>query len=229
MNEGSMTKVLAGWRKVCRPLQLALILLIFCLTLAHGVIIGKYDVGFHPIYRLRQSLAIAISRMHLPPTRGYLAYQSVVDTLSENGFAIYPNDKGPHLDIAGWTALFADPARLDAALKQAITTPIDPSMPPQILRGNELGYADYISAAFRLFGPHFGSLYYFYFVLLGVGCILFILEFSTSPFLCFCFPPILRDCSFYRTTQSAKATSSQRSPIADCSMHFRSYRLCTYS
>jgi hypothetical protein len=185
MSESGMRKAPGRWRKVSRPLQLALVLLIFCLTVGHGIVIGNYDVGFHPMYRLRQTLAVAISRMQVPPAHGYLAHQSVIDALDQNGFAIFPNDKGSHLDVAGWTELFADPARLDAALKQATTTPIDPSLPPQLIRGNELGYADYVYAAFRLFGPHFASLYYFYFVLLGAGCILFILEFRASPFLMF--------------------------------------------
>jgi hypothetical protein len=185
MSKSGMTKAPGRWRLVLGSLQLALVLLIFCLTLGHGIAIGQYDVGFHPMYRLRQSLAIAISRMQAPPAHGYLAYQSVIDALDEHGFAIFPNDTGPHLDAAAWTDLFADPARLDAALKQATTTPIDPSLPPQLIRGNELGYADYVYAAFRLFGPHFASLYYFYFVLLGISSILFVLQFRASPFLMF--------------------------------------------
>jgi hypothetical protein len=180
-----VTKALGNWRKVCRPLQLGLVLLIFGLTLGHGVVIGKNDVGFHPIYRLRQTLAIAISRMQIPSSHGYLAHQSVIDALDENGFGVFPYDKGVHLGLEGWTELLADPARLDAALKQATITPIDPTLPPQLIHGNELGYADYVYAAFRLFGPHFASLYYFYFVLLGIGCILFIVEFRASPFLMF--------------------------------------------
>lgn len=218
MSEGGMTKAPGRWRKVCRPLQLALVLLIFCLTLCHGIVIGQYDVGFHPMYRLRQTLAIAISRMQLPPAHGYLAYQSVVDALDENGFAVYPNDKGPHLDVAGWTALFADPVRLDAALKQATTTPIDLSLPPQLIRGNELAYADYVYVAFRLFGPHFASLYYFYFVLLGIGCILFILEFRTSPFLIFLLSAYLAGLFFlqnYAVSQGDQLATLANSRLFD--------------
>ncbi len=93
-----MTKASGNWRKVCRPLQLRLT---FGLTLGHGVFIGKYDVGFHPIYRLRQTLAIAISRMQIPPSHGYLARQSVIDALDENGFGVFPYDKGMQLGLEG--------------------------------------------------------------------------------------------------------------------------------
>ena len=89
------------------------------------------------------------------------------------------------ISVSGWTELLADPARLRRRVKTTTITPIDPTLPPQLIHGNELGYADYVYAAFRLFGPHFASLYYFYFVLLGIGCILFIVEFRASPFLVF--------------------------------------------
>jgi hypothetical protein len=171
--------------RVWRSLQLILILLTFCLDFGHGIALGEHDIAFHPIYRLRQTLAIAISRMHQPPARGYLAYQSVVDALSENGFAFFPEDKGPHLDVEGWNALFKDTTRLDRALQQAGDTPIDHSLPPQIMRGNELGYVDHIFLAFRLFGLHIVSLYYFYFLLLGISCVLFVAEFSGSSFALF--------------------------------------------
>jgi hypothetical protein len=173
------------WTPAFRWLQIVLIVAAFGLDFAHGIRLGEHDIGFHPIYRLRQSLAIAISRLRTPPLHGYLAYGSVVDALSRNGFAIDASDPGPHLDEKGWIALFRDPARMEQALEAARDTPIDPSRPPQLMRINELAYADYIYLGFRLFGVHISSLYSFYFLLLGISCLLFILEFRGSPLCMF--------------------------------------------
>ena len=170
------------WTAAFRWLQIALIVAAFALDFAHGIWQGEHDIGFHPIYRLRQSVAIAISRLRDPPLHGYLAYGSVVDALNRNGFAIDPGDAGPVLDAAGWIALFRDPARMEHALEATKDTAIDPNRPPQLIRINELAYADYIYLGFRLFGVHMSSLYYFYFLLLGVSCLLFVMEFRSSPF-----------------------------------------------
>jgi hypothetical protein len=180
-----MTSVSSRRMRFFRSLQLALILLAFGLDFAHGIVLGQHDIAFHPMYRLRQTLAVAISRLHEPPLQGYLAYQSVIDALCENGFAMFGDDKGPRLDVDGWNALFKDTARLDQALQQAKDTAIDPGLAPQIIRGNEIAYADYAYAAFRLFGLHITSFYYFYFLLLGLACVMFVIEFGKSPFLMF--------------------------------------------
>jgi hypothetical protein len=173
------------WTRIVGFLQLAGVLLAFCLTFAHGVVLGQYDVGFRPEYRVRQTLAVAISRLHKPAAHSYLAYQSVIDVLNDNGFAIFPGDKGLHLDDAGWTALLLDPARTDRMMQQAKDATIDRNLAPQLIRGNEVAYADYFYIAFLLFGLHMTSLYYLYFLLLGVACILFVIEFRRSPFLMF--------------------------------------------
>src|SRR5262249_47983571 len=153
-----------------------------CLDLAHGIWLGQDRIAFHPIYRVRQSMAVAISRLRDPPLHGYLAYQSVLDALNRNGFAVNANDVGPHLDFAGWRALFSDPDAVERALNEAKTTPIDTALPPQPIIINELAYADFIYIGFRLFGVHMSSLYYLCFILLGISCLLFIIEFRTSPF-----------------------------------------------
>ena len=41
----------------------------FCLDVFHGLSLGQDRTGFHPIYRFRQSLAVAISRLHDPPAQ----------------------------------------------------------------------------------------------------------------------------------------------------------------
>jgi hypothetical protein len=173
------------WTPIAGSLQLVLALLVLCCDFAHGIVLGQYDIGFHPEYRMRQTLAVAISRMHDNPARGYLVYQSVLDALNENGMTIFPEDKGPQLDDDGWTALFKDPVRMDAALRQAKETVIDHNLPPQLIRGSELAYVDYAYFAFKLFGLHMSSFYYFYFLLLGLACVLFVIEFRDSPFSMF--------------------------------------------
>jgi hypothetical protein len=203
---------------IWRSLQLILILLTFGLDFGHGIALGEHDIGFHPMYRLRQTLAIAISRMHHPPARGYLAYQSVVDALNENGFAFFPEDKGPHLDVEGWNALFKDTARLDRALQEARDTPVDPSLPPQIIRGNEIGYADYAYFAFRAFGLHIASFYYFYFLLLGLSCALFVSQFWRSPFALFLLSTYLAGLFFlenYAQSQGAQVATLTNSRLFD--------------
>lgn len=167
---------------------LALVLLIACtfiLDVVHGVRLGQDQVAFHPIYRLRQSLAVAISRRHDPPLGGYLAYASVVNVLNENGFALFDGEPGPHLDVYGWETLLGDGPRLDRIIQQAKNVPIDHGLPPQMIQGNELGLADYIDVSFRLFGDRISSLYYFFYLIIFVSCLLYVVQFRNSPFLLF--------------------------------------------
>jgi hypothetical protein len=171
--------------RVFRALQFVLILLVFGLDFGHGILLGEHDIAFHPMYRLRQTMAVAISRMHNPPAQGYLAYRSVVDSFNKDGFAIFRPDEGPHLGENGWSVLFKDTARMDRALRDARDVSVDPDLPPELIRGNELGYADYVYLAFGVFGLHITSFYYFYFLLLSVSCVLFVLKFRNSPFLLF--------------------------------------------
>jgi hypothetical protein len=167
---------------------IGLVLLIGCtlgLDILHGISLGQDRVAFHGIYRLRQSLAIAVSRLHDPPPGGYLAYGSVVNVFNENGFAIFDNDPGPHLNLAGWEALLTDGPRLDRIIQQAIDVPIDASLPPDIIQANELGFADFIYFSFRLFGDKISSLFYFYYLVVAATCLIYVLQFRKSPFLLF--------------------------------------------
>ena len=141
---------------------LLLIGCVFYLDVFHGIELGQDQTAFQPIYRLRQSLAVAISRMRDPSPGRYLAYKSVVNVLNENGFAMFDSEPGLHLDKPGWAALLTDGPRLDRIIQQAMDVPIDTSLPPEIIQANELGYADYIYFSFRLFGDKVSSLYYFY-------------------------------------------------------------------
>jgi len=158
---------------------------VFCLDVFHGIELGQDQTGFQPIYRLRQSLAIAISRMHHPSPGHYLAYKSVVNVLSENGFAVWDDDPGPHMDVARWEVLLTDGPLLNRIIEQAIDEPIDTSLPPEIIQANELGFADYIYFSFRLFGDRISSLYYFFYLIVAATCLVYILQFRNSPFLLF--------------------------------------------
>ena len=165
-----------------------LILLIGCvffLDVFHGIKLGQDQTAFHPIYRLRQSLAVAISRMHDPSPGRYLAYKSVVNVLNENGFALFDSEPGPRLDVPGWAALLTDGPRLNRIIQQTIDIPIDPSLPPEIIQANELGFADYIYLSFRLFGDKISSLYYFFYLIVAATCLVYILQFHNRPFLLF--------------------------------------------
>ena len=164
---------------------LLLIGCVFCLDVFHGIELRQDQTGFQPIYRLRQSLAIAISRMHDPSSGHYLAYKSVVNVLSENGFAVWDDDPGPHMDVARWEVLLTDGPRLNRIIEQAVDAPIDTSLPPEIIQANELGFADYVYFSFRLFGDKISSLYYFFYLIVAATCLVYIFQFRNSPFLLF--------------------------------------------
>ena len=164
---------------------LLLIGCVFCLDVFHGIELGQDQIAFHPIYRLRQSLAVAVSRMHDPSLGRYLAYKSVVNVLNENGFALFDSEPGLHLDEPGWAALLTDGPRLDRIIQLAKNAAIDPTLPPEIIQANELGYADYVYFSFRLFGDKISSLYYFFYLIVAATCLVYILQFRDSPFLLF--------------------------------------------
>jgi len=167
---------------------IALLLLIGCslyLDLSHGMRLGQDRIGYEPIYRFRQSLAVALSRLHDPPAGRYLAYGSVLNVLNENGFVLFDNEPGPRLDLQGWDALLNDGPRLDRIIAAARDAPIDAGAAPAIIRANELGLADYMYVSFRLFGDRISSFYYFFFLLVAVTCLFYVLQFRDSPFLLF--------------------------------------------
>src|SRR5580704_8639628 len=158
---------------------------VFCLDVFHGIELGQDRTAFHPIYRLRQSLAVAISRMHDPSLGRYLAYKSVVNVFDENGFALFDNEPGKHLDEEGWAALLTDAPRLDRIIQLAMDATINPGLPPEVIQANELGFADYVYFSFRLFGDKISSLYYFFYLFVAATCLVYILQFRDSPLLLF--------------------------------------------
>jgi len=184
--------------------QFGLVLLViagFAFDFAHGIMLGEQQIAFHPVYRLRQSLAVAISRLHTPAPGGYLAYGSVLKVLNENGFAIFPNE-GPPFNLVTLDTLMRNAPELSRIFQRAATVAIDPALPPDIIRANELGYADYTYFAFRLFGLHVSSWYYFYFLLLGISAAVFFLEFRQSPFCLFLLALFVAEIYFLETYAS---------------------------
>jgi hypothetical protein len=175
---------------------LILIGCIFFLDLSHGLILGQDQVGYHPIYRFRQSLAVAISRLHDPPAGGYLAYGSVLNVLTENGFALFDGEPGRQLDQTGWQTLLGDGPRLDRIIGAAKDVSIDTGAPPDVIRANELGLADYMYFSFRFFGDRISSFYYFLFLLVAVACLFYVLQFRDNPFLLFLLVVFLAELYF---------------------------------
>jgi hypothetical protein len=182
MLSNAMTSRFSRWAKISSSLQLVLIVATFSFDFIHGIALGQHQVWFHPIFRYRATLAVSISRMHEPPPHGYLAYQSVADALIRAGFPKLPDEGGPD-DSNVWDAFFADTAKVDGTLQAGRDAVIDPNLPPRIITGNELAFADYVYYSFELFGLHRASLYYFWFLLLGLSCVLFVAEFRSSRFL----------------------------------------------
>jgi hypothetical protein len=105
--------------------------------------------------------------------------------LTENGFAIFDDEPGQQLDQPGSEALLNDGPRLDRIIREAKDVAIDAGAPPDIIRANEIGLADYMYASFRLFGDKISSFYYFFFLLVAATCLVYVLQFRDSPFLLF--------------------------------------------
>src|SRR5262249_52589112 len=71
---------------------------------------------------------------------------------------------------------------MNQLLLDASRAPIDATLPPVTLTGNELGLADFFYWAFRIFGLNLNSLVLFYFSILFVSVLTFFLTFRRSPF-----------------------------------------------
>jgi hypothetical protein len=113
---------------------------------------------------------------------GYLAYRSIRNFLAEQGLAVSVGEAKVVPTPEQWRALTHDEARMNRLLQDASRTPIDLTLPPVILAGNELGLADFFYWSFRIFGLELNSLVLFYYSLLLVSVVLFFLTFRRSPF-----------------------------------------------
>jgi hypothetical protein len=151
-------------------------------------VLHAYQLGFQskmydsPIYRWRESLVIALSRMQPKPLHGYVGYGSILSYFTQHGLALMGGEAHPLPTSTQRAALVADGTRMNRLMKEAGEVAIDPKLPPVILQGNELGLVDYTYWAFKLYGININALVLFYFTLLFVSVALFFATFRRSPF-----------------------------------------------
>ena len=151
-------------------------------------VLRSYAAGHHrtmydnPIYRWRESLAIALSRMQPEPLHGYLAYRSIHNYLTQHGLGLMKGEVDPLPNPSQLKSLVFDGARMNQLMRDASQVAVDPSLPPVRLEGNELGLADFYYWAFELFGIRVGSLAALYYAILLVSVLMFFLTFHRSPF-----------------------------------------------
>jgi hypothetical protein len=156
---------------------------LFALNVVHA-----YQLGFQskmydsPIYRWRQSLVIALSRMQPVPLHGYVGYGSILDYLARHGLALIDGEAKPMPTPVQLGALVADGARMNQLMKEASRVVVDPKLPPVIIQGNELGLVDYTYWAFKLYGISINALVLLYFTLLLVSIVLFFIAFKDCRF-----------------------------------------------
>jgi hypothetical protein len=156
---------------------------LFAINMLHA-----YQLGFqskmydNPIYRWRESLVIALSRMQPQPLHGYVGYGSILSYFTQHGLALMGGEAYPLPTPAQRAVLVADGARMNQLMKEASEIAIDPKLAPVILQGNELGLVDYTYWAFKLYGISINALVLFYFTLLFVAVVLFFVTFRRSRF-----------------------------------------------
>lgn len=156
---------------------------LFGLSVYHSYSLGQYRTMYdNPVYRWRASIAVALSELHDPPLRGYVAYQSISDYLNWHGLALMEGEASPLPSFQSVRELIYNPDRLDKLFKDASAIPIDYSLSPIPIVGNEKGEAAFYYWAFRLFGIHIASFWYFYFLLLATSVLAFLLAFWRSSF-----------------------------------------------
>jgi len=164
-------------------LLLATVFLLFAANVARSYYLNQFAAMYdNPVYRWRESMAIALSRLQNPPLHGYLAYRSISNYLNQHGLGLMAGEADPLPGSDQIHALVFDGPRIEALIRAAATVPIDASLPPVILHGNERGLADFYDIAFRIFGIHVWAFTTLYFVILAVSAILFFLTFRGSPF-----------------------------------------------
>jgi hypothetical protein len=160
-----------------------LALALFGLCMYRSYTLDQYRKMYdNPIYRWRESVAVALSKMHDPPLSGYVSYGSIHNYLIKHGLALMAGEADPMPTSAEREALIYDPHRLDQLFRAAAAAPIDSLLPPVTIAGNEKGEADFYYIAFSLFGINLAAMWKFYFVLLFATCFLFFLAYRSSTF-----------------------------------------------
>jgi hypothetical protein len=144
--------------------------------------LGQYRTMYdNPIYRWRESIAVALSELRDMPLHGYVAYRSIRDHLTQHGLALMAGEASPLPTAAELRALVYDPDRLEALFQEASAVPVDYSLPPVALAGSEKGEIDFYYWAFRLFGINLAGLWKLYFLLLALSVSLFFAAHWRSP------------------------------------------------
>ena len=157
------------------------ICLLFGLNVYQSYSLGQYRTMYdNPVYRWRASIAVALSELRDPPLWGYVAYRSISDYLNQHGLALMEGEASPLPSFRSVRELIYNPERLEKLFQDASTAPVDYSLDPVPIVGNEKGEAAYYYLAFRLFGIHIASLWYFYFLLLAVSVVAYFLAFWRS-------------------------------------------------
>jgi hypothetical protein len=77
------------------------------------------------IYRWRESIAIALSRMKDKSLHGYLAYRSIQSYLAQHGLGLISGEADPLPTGTQLRELIYDPARLEKLFQDAAKTPIE--------------------------------------------------------------------------------------------------------
>src|SRR5262249_13601244 len=161
----------------------AVVLLLFGLNVLGSYSAGQHRTMYeHPIYRWRESLAVALSRMRPEPLAGYLAYRSIHDYLVRHGLALMEGEADPLPTREEMKALVRDGARMNVLIEEASRVPIDPDLQPVAPQGIELGLADFYYWAFAMFGLDIGSFVLLYYSLLLIAVLMYFLSFRRSPF-----------------------------------------------
>ena len=84
---------------------------LFALNMVHAYQLGSQSRMYdNPIYRWRESLVIALSRMQPQPLHGYVGYGSILAYLNQHGLALMPGEATPLPNPAVRAALIADGA-----------------------------------------------------------------------------------------------------------------------
>jgi hypothetical protein len=176
---------------------------------------------FYPSYRTTQSLAIALSMMRQPPAPGYQAYDAIVDELKADGFT-----------QETWETTARDAVAVNRAIDAALGVSLQPGARTQTMQANDVGYADFMFLAFRLFGAKLSSIYYFYFLVLSISVLAFMAQFHRSRFMLFVLSLyltahmfVIAYCTGFGLAIASVANSRTFSRSA-CCRHCTSHRCC---
>lgn len=161
---------------------LILTLFLLLVNFIYGIETGQTNKVDGAVYRWRQAVLVSLSRSASPPATRYEIHGSLLSYFIANGMAITSEEvAGPMPAIPEWSRVLADSHRLEQLLANTSKVIIDNNLPPDVIRGNEIGYADFYWLSFKIFGTHISSTYYFYFLLITISVISYAYAQRKSP------------------------------------------------